>query len=219
MRFIIPANKHLTWFTIELQLLRRVLLTAHWRSDFWLIFDWFSGFFNSSIVSTEWSLNFTQFSCIFRHSSHKKSSHDRHRQHEGFSLWFEHFQTFVSPVAFKTSIMFRMKWLPRILATFSFSFKGKGDRHDGHSNSSIFFLALAALSRCFATYFSRQCLQYEWKQGRVRGSCTRSRHIEQHRRLSTLSTGILSEQAAAIVNREISCTLNTLLEIPRKWKL
>ena len=37
MRLIIPANKHLTWFTIELQLLRGVLFATHWRSDFWLI--------------------------------------------------------------------------------------------------------------------------------------------------------------------------------------
>jgi hypothetical protein len=189
-----------------------------------VIFDWFSGFFNSSIVNTEWLLKAGQFSCAFKHSSHKNTSQDTQRQHEGFSQWFKHFQTFVSRSAFKTSTMFRMKWLPRILATSSCSFKQKRDLHEGHSNSSIFLPALAAFLRCLATKFSKQCLQYEWKQGNVRGSCSRSRHIEQQRRFSTLSTGILSGRAA-MVGRESShfaqqgnrCSQS--LHVLRKWKL
>jgi hypothetical protein len=79
--------------------------------------------------------------------------------------------------------------------------------------------ALAAFLRCFATKFSKQCLQYEWKHGNVRGSCSRSRQIEQQSRLSTLSTGILSGRAA-IVDRENSHFAELrVFPIPRKRKL
>ena len=122
--------------------------------------------------------------------------HVKHRLIAG-SWHLEHLEAFARRWIAMTSSILRIKWLLAIPETSSPGFSINTDRHVGQLNSPI--TLPTAFSRWLLTNFSKQLLQNEWKQGKVLGSVSVSRHIEHVSILCSWSTGTASVVAAAIV--------------------